>query len=95
MRINNKEVENKDGKNMLDEVLKTLGAYEDIASISKNVSGMGGGLLVDAAQMIAGAAAKEKDGKEDKTAPLISHPKWEEFAACFDSEDQFIEGSNE
>ena len=82
-----------DGKSFVDQALQQFGFYEDIATMSKNLQNGGMALLVDAAKLIADKVGEKKDKKDSKTAPLISHKEWENFANCFDKETDYVEAS--
>ena len=67
----------------IDIFLKTIGAYDDLSTASKNAQNGGAALIIDASKVLIDYFKKDEGTKTSSSDSYIMHKDWDNFAKCF------------
>jgi hypothetical protein len=70
-------------QSLADILFRTIGAYDDLSTASKNAQNGGAALIIDASKVLIDYFKKDEGTKTSSSDSYIMHKDWDNFAKCF------------
>lgn len=83
IELGNDDVAATNRQSLADILLKTIGAYDDLSTASKNAQNGGAALIIDASKVLIDYFKKDEGTKTSSSDSYIMHKDWDNFAKCF------------
>lgn len=83
IELGNDDVAATNRHSLMDILLKTIGAYDDLSTASKNAQNGGAALIIDASKVLIDYFKKDEGTKTSSSDSYIMHKDWDNFAKCF------------